>query len=526
MKRFCGAAFQILAVIIMLGTCTFRALAAVPLVFNYQAKITNNAGTPIETTVTVQFTIWDDPVLGSQLGSFSDSKQVLPVNGLFSVFLGENPGNPIPPSIFDGSTRWVEVVVDGQELKPRTPLVSVPYAIRALEADTASTADSATTAGMALDAGHAANADLATSVSGLLKLFPLDGPAYTVVDVTTDSAANGGALKTAYDRAKSLTPHGLPLSALNRSVVVVLPGRYDLGTTWVVLDTDFVDLIGLSSSRSDQYIFGTSSGQGTGVLAQSANDVRIENLTVECTRSSGGFTFSASDPAAYFPDSNKPATVVRNCDFRADDTNAYSTRRAIEYSGTYSNCSGGRIAWGGFGTASGTFTDCTGGTASFGGLGTANGTFKNCAAIDNSFAGLGGTASGTFISCTGTEGSFGGSGGVASGNFMNCTGGADSFAGLGFTGFSATASGSFMNCVGGNGAFAGISGFPIGPVTVVASGTFTGCKAGNSSFGGGSPISGSAAGGKFYYCSGGTNSFTVTGVPTVLYCVKNNVAYP
>ena len=73
--------------------------------------------------------------------------------------------------------------------------------------------------------------------------------------------------------------------------------------------------------------------------------------------------------------------------------------------------------------------------------------------------------------------------------------------------------GYYEDCTGGDYSF-GTNG--------TASGTFTNCTGGDSSFG----YSGDATGGKFYFCSGGTNSFTTTGSPTVIHCIKDGVPYP
>jgi hypothetical protein len=138
---------------------------------------------------------------------------------------------------------------------------------------------------------------------------------------------------------------------------------------------------------------------------QTANDVRLENLWVECTRSGGGLNYDATDPAAYFPDSNRPLTEVRNCAFTADDANARSMRIGITYSGKYTECTGGFYAFGGGGTASGTFTNCTGGPFAFGSGGTASGTFTNCTGGPFAFGGLNGsTLNGRFVGCTMTGG--------------------------------------------------------------------------------------------------------------------------
>jgi hypothetical protein len=67
--------------------------------------------------------------------------------GVFNVLLGTD--NPIPSSIFSGNPLWLEVQVMTDTLKPRKKLISVGYAIRAENADSAIYAD---TAGYVLNA--------------------------------------------------------------------------------------------------------------------------------------------------------------------------------------------------------------------------------------------------------------------------------------------------------------------------------------------------------------------------------------
>ena len=97
--------------------------------------------------------------------------------------------------------------------------------------------------------------------------------------------------------------------------------------------------------------------------------------------------------------------------------------------------------------------------------------------------------------------------GVASGIFNNCTGGNGSF------GAGGKASGTFTSCIGGDQSF-GYDG--------TASGTFANCTGGDQSFG----HDGDATGGRFYYCSGGTTSFTTTGSPVAIDCIRDGVLYP
>lgn len=346
---------------------------------------------------------------------------------------------------------------------------------------------------------------------------------YVVVQVSTGMTdlQRAAALFAAYTAAEGMSP-----AADNRIAVIVPPGRYDLDKDPLVLDTAYIDLIGLTSDRAAQYIYGLSEGDNSGVITQSADNVRIENLTVECTRSSGGLVNVDSDPAAYFPADNLLNTVVRNCTFIGDETNSWSMRIGIEYSGTFEDCTAGENSFGWQGEASGTFTACAGDEYAFGGSGTASGTFTDCTSGGYGFAGHG-TASGNFYRCRGGSYSFGGNAtGTASGSFYDCTGSTGSFGG-----YMGTASGNFYRCEGSNYAFGGRG---------TASGCFRQCTAGTYSFGGGS---GGAAGGSFYhcmgysyslggtvdsngyffFCTGGTGSLN-DGTSTRRYCDRNGVA--
>ena len=154
-------------------------------------------------------------------------------------------------------------------------------------------------------------------------------------------------LIAAYAAAKALTPNGQALGSDNRAVVLVPPGKYDLGTGQLDMDTQYVDLAGLSSLRENQHIYGTSNGYGTGVLRQTANDVKIENLFVKLGPTGVGINGDAQDPAAYFPETGLVSAVVRNCLFKGDGSafmaSGWSMRLAIEYAGYYEDFTGGGL---------------------------------------------------------------------------------------------------------------------------------------------------------------------------------------
>ena len=417
-----------------------------------------------------------------------------------------------------------------------------------------------------IDPAVTRDSELAAALGDYVKRV---GSAYVVVPTTASAVQNGLNLIHAVAQAKDLAPHGQPLSATNRAAVIVPPGRYDLQASQIVMDTEFVDLIGLSTARENQQIVGDGAADEvtSGLLRQTANDVRIHNLTVECTRS-GDSIWSSDEPAAYFPDAGSTATQVRNCGFRGTETGSRSMRMWVDYPGTYVDCVAGAYSFGYAAKASGTFTNCSGGFASFGAcpFGTANGTFTNCTGGNESFGGHSGIASGTFINCVGGNYSFAGDDyGTASGVFTDCTGGHYAFAGgssvggwaggtftnctagsLAFGGGLAvggTASGSFTDCTGGIYSYAGSQ-----SLGGLASGTFINCRGGDFSFGSGDLAAGGSlsglfthctggtgsfgarsgwlAGARLYYCSGGADSFSLNGATGLRYCLRDGAVYP
>lgn len=427
----------------------------------YQGRLSDSQGALLGGGfATMSFALFSAAEGGSPLWS-EEQSDVPVVNGLFTVALGSQ--TPFGASLFaDNPSLWLEIAVDaggdgldpGDVYSPRTPLNSVPVAFRAQEA-----------------AG-------------------LRGASFVTVNAGADPLQNGINLLAAYAQVRAFTPHGNPLAPDNRAVVIVPPGRYDLDVESLVLDTEYVDLVGLTTDRDSQYILGTGNGPGTGVLTQTANDVRIENLTLHCTLATG----EGLDVFAYAPASDLPATRIRNCHFLADDVNAHSMGTGVIYSGEYEDCVAGNRAFGSgfFAEASGVFRRCRGGIQSFGGIAPATGYFEDCVAEHTSFGASSG-ASGTFIRCVGGDYAFGGylGSGVASGRFVQCQGGDYSFGGNG-----GDARGEFIDCTGGIVSFG--SGGSIFGNQGQARGNFVNCVGDAESFGGG--FVGSSFGGRFTGC--------------------------
>jgi hypothetical protein len=390
-------------------------------------------------------------------------------------------------------------------------------------------------------------------------LNKLNSANYVTVKVTDNAIVNGNNLLAAYELAKTITPNGAALSDSNRLAVILPPAKYDLGTQSLILDTEYIDIFGSTSDRSKHYITSNVGVINRGTVQQTANDVKLFNLTIENSNVTyAGGVADFTDPAGYFPSSNLANAYLENIkiicpDDINDNNHCYSMRIGIIYSGTYIDCSAGNYAFGGVvnsgsTTLSGTFTNCTGEYFSFGGInsgGTSllSGTFTNCRGSFWSFGGannnVAGTLSGNFVDCTCPDGSYsfgsctgaGGSSGLLSGTFTNCTGDFGASYGEGQGGL---LSGTFTNCKGYNGAFGGSTLPSYGGRGGILSGTFVGCTGGDYSFGSSYEGEGGVLSGTFIGCNGGDFSFasananvggTITSNANLTNCVGGDYSF-
>ncbi|MCK4857653.1 MAG: tail fiber domain-containing protein [candidate division Zixibacteria bacterium] len=116
------------------------AMAAVPQMINYQGRLTDSAGVPIDGAQLIKFIIYDDSTDGNELWN-SGFQNVTVTGGLFSKQLGASPMPPIPDTVFLDTVRYLGITVGvDPEITPRTKLISVPYAYYALHSDTAAIA--------------------------------------------------------------------------------------------------------------------------------------------------------------------------------------------------------------------------------------------------------------------------------------------------------------------------------------------------------------------------------------------------
>jgi len=109
---------------------------AVPGLINYSGVLKDIDGKPITGITGVTFLLYKDEQGGAPV--WIETQNVAPdKNGKYTVSLGATKlDSSLSDSFANSEGRWLGVQVSGQAEQPRVLLVSVPYAMKAADADT------------------------------------------------------------------------------------------------------------------------------------------------------------------------------------------------------------------------------------------------------------------------------------------------------------------------------------------------------------------------------------------------------
>jgi hypothetical protein len=115
------------------------AMAIVPTVMNYQGRLEDSGGNPLDGEFSLTFSIYDVSSGGSAIWT-ETHPVVIVTDGLFEVRLGTS--NPIHEEDFESIPRYLGVSVDGgAELAPRTLMTTAPFSFRSAFADNLSSTE-------------------------------------------------------------------------------------------------------------------------------------------------------------------------------------------------------------------------------------------------------------------------------------------------------------------------------------------------------------------------------------------------
>ncbi|MBK6749069.1 MAG: hypothetical protein IPG67_03435 [Acidobacteria bacterium] len=133
-----------LSAVLALAALGVSAIAQTP-AFTFQGRLTDST-LPANGTYQMQFTVYDELVGGTAVGSTITNLSVVAANGVFTVVLDYSPQTPFA----SGDKRWIEIAVKKPAdagyttLAPRQLITSAPYATKSL-----SSADSDKLGGLA-----------------------------------------------------------------------------------------------------------------------------------------------------------------------------------------------------------------------------------------------------------------------------------------------------------------------------------------------------------------------------------------
>jgi hypothetical protein len=111
--------------------------ASVPRMIRYSGTLVDSRGYSITTPVSVTFAIYAEQS-GEGNALWQETQQISPNSkGGYTVLLGSASATGIPTEIFQaGETQWLAVKAEGEAEQARVLLVSVPYALKAGDAQT------------------------------------------------------------------------------------------------------------------------------------------------------------------------------------------------------------------------------------------------------------------------------------------------------------------------------------------------------------------------------------------------------
>lgn len=247
---------------------------------NYQGRLTDTGGTPLDGTYPMRFQIYDSSA-GPTLLWDSGIVSVDVDHGLFNVELDVDQAD------FDGQALWLRIYVDGDWLIPRQELVPVPYALSLRPGAQIAGAPSASDGWV-----------LKVDVNGF----------YPLAKAVSASAATGSAI-----RGESTGGHGAVGSSTDNHGV----SGYSENKAGVYgSSTDSHGVYGRSVNReggffvsvNERGVYGKSEGARSGVLGESVGGSGVHGSS---TTGSGVSGFSQNTYGGYFSSNNYRGLYVK-----------------------------------------------------------------------------------------------------------------------------------------------------------------------------------------------------------------------
>ena len=278
--------------------------SVVPSMVKFTGTLSDINGKPLTGIQGVTFLLYKEEAGGVPLWMEADK------NGHYSVMLGSASAHGLPADVFvGGDARWLAVHVSGQTEQPRTMLMSVPYALKAADAETLGgkplsafqlvpKASNGNTTNNGKTPASAAAAEQANEVvcssgtackTGFVPLFSSNGGSAKV----TDSIVSQSGTNIAIAGTESVTSSAIAPAILGKSTGTAGTSN---GVQGVASSATASGVAGVNSSGIGVYgqSFGTASGSiGVEGVTSSAGAYGVAGVNNNGTTGIGVFGLSS-----------------------------------------------------------------------------------------------------------------------------------------------------------------------------------------------------------------------------------------
>jgi len=132
----CAGLLCVCATFVALAQQPTKTTAAVPRLVKFSGTLTGSGGQPMSGVVGVTFALYEEERGGAPLWMETQNVQA-DGNGHYTATLGATRNEGIPAEVFaSGQGRWLGVQPQQEPERPRVLMASVPYALKAVDAET------------------------------------------------------------------------------------------------------------------------------------------------------------------------------------------------------------------------------------------------------------------------------------------------------------------------------------------------------------------------------------------------------
>ena len=318
----------LLSAVAQQSTLPGSASVVVPPFVRYSGILKDLNGNPLTGVVGVTFSLYKDSQ--SSVPVWTEVQNVYPDNtGRYSVILGTEKSAGLPTDIFiSGEGRWLSVKAEGQQEQSRVLLLSVPYALKAADAETLG--------------GKPASAYLLNQQAA--EAAPASAHDAPAVASRTSTDRNAVTATITGGGTTNYVPLWTSSSNLGNSIVYQSTAGLGIGTTSpkATLDIEKVTGVRAVTSGNGTAIYGNAtvaSGTGKGVEGDSSSTIGTgvagnANATTGSTQGVWGQSVSTSGTGVY-----GKASATSGKTIGVEGISASSSGTA----GVFNNTGGGKV---------------------------------------------------------------------------------------------------------------------------------------------------------------------------------------